>query len=89
MARTITVKGRAVVKSPAVMTVVRASVEGVAPTFSKALDAVSESTALFKDAAEDAGMDSVYIHTAQSPNPPAPLPSGCREIHRITDLLNL
>ena len=56
MARTITVKGRAVVKSPADMTVVRASVEGVAPTFSKALDAVSESTALFKDAAEDAGI---------------------------------
>ncbi|MBE6513925.1 MAG: DUF541 domain-containing protein [Thermoplasmata archaeon] len=64
MARTITVKGRAMVKSPADMTVVRASVEGIAPTFSKALEAVSESTTLFKDAAQDAGIKRDTLKTS-------------------------
>ncbi len=64
MARTITVKGRAFVKSPADMTVVRASVDGIAPTFSKALEAVSESTTLFKDAAEDAGIKRDTLKTS-------------------------
>ena len=64
MTRTITVRGRAVVKSPADMTVVRASVEGIAPTFSKAVEAVSESTALFKDAAEDAGIKRDTLKTS-------------------------
>jgi hypothetical protein len=64
MARTITVRGRAVVKSPADKTVVRASVDGIAPTFSKALEAVSESTALFKDAAEDAGIKRDTLKTS-------------------------
>ena len=51
-------------KSPADKTVVRASVDGIAPTFSKALEAVSESTALFKDAAEDAGIKRDTLKTS-------------------------
>lgn len=38
--------------------------------------------------AECAGMDSLYIHTRQSPPRVAPLPSRCREIRHITDLLD-
>ena len=37
--------------------------------------------------AADAGMDSFYIHTEQSPAPRPALPRGCREIAALSDLL--
>ena len=37
--------------------------------------------------AADAGMDSFYIHTEQSPNRGLALPRGCREIAALSDLL--
>ena len=61
--RTISITGRAVVKVPSDITVVRAKVSGVAKTFDKALGELAKATKELKDAVEDAGIDRGALKT--------------------------
>ena len=61
--RTISITGRAIVKTISDITVVRAKVSGVAKTFDKALKELSKSTKDLKDAIERAGIDRDALKT--------------------------
>ena len=61
--RTISISGKAVVKAPSDITIVRAKVSGIAKTFDKAMGELAKITKDLKDAVEGAGIERTALKT--------------------------